>query len=376
MSAKVLVLGGQGVFGARIVRQLARDPGIAVTVASRGAKAHATQDGTRVDGLAVDVSAAGGIDRLLEASPAVLVDTVGPFQSRDLALPTRCADAGIHYIDIADDRARVAGIGQLDALARSKDALIVSGASTVPAISTAIVEALLPQTAVSMGEIISIDVGISPGNRAPRGLATVRGILSYCGRQIPAITGEATEYGWGGLTRFDYPQPVGTRWMSHVDTPERALWAERFPALERASVRAGLELGVLHLGLSLLSRGVRAGVLPGLDRFAGPMLWVADRLESFGTDTGAMHVRVERCRSIAAGGTHASTTHTGLLIAEQADGPQIPATPAVVLVKKLLGLGGHARLAVRGAMPCIGMMTLGELMQELQGYAIRYEGGK
>jgi hypothetical protein len=374
VSAHVLVLGGQGVFGARIVRQLARDPGIAVTVASRGATAHFDAGWYSRRRVAVDVSAPGGIDRLLERAPAVVVDAVGPFQSRDLALPTRCAEAGIHYVDIADDRARVAGIGQLDALARSKDVLIVSGASTVPAISTAMVEALVPPTAASMGEIVSIDVGISPGNRAPRGLATVRGILSYCGRQIPAITGEATEYGWGGLTRFDYPPPVGARWMSHVDTPERALWASRFPALERASIRAGLELGLLHLGLSMLSRGVRAGVLPGLDRFAAPMLWVADRLESFGTDTGAMHVRVERRGSTDA--RDARILHTGLLIAERADGPQIPATPAVVVVKKLLGLGGHAPLTLRGAMPCIGMLTLDELLQELRGYAIRYEGGR
>lgn len=367
MTVPVLVLGGQGVFGARIVRQLARDPGIAVIVASREARTQTTQDGARVEGMAVDVTAPGGIDRLLEQRPAVLVDTVGPFQSRDLELPRRCAEAGIHYIDIADDRARVAGIGQLDSLARSKDVLIVSGASTVPAISTAMVEALVSEPA----EIVGIDVGISPGNRAPRGLATVRAILSYCGREIPAITGAAPEFGWGGLTRFDYPQPVGPRWMSHVDTPERALWAQRFPALEQASVRAGLELGILHLGLSLLSRGVRAGVLPGLDRFAGPMLWFAARLEYLGTDTGAMHVRIERRD---ARGTR--SLFTGMLIAERADGPQIPATPAVVIAKKLLGLDGHVPLAARGAMPCIGMLTLGELMQELRGYAIRYEGGR
>lgn len=367
MTAPVLVLGGQGVFGSRIVRQLARDPAIEVTVASRHARTHATPDGARVAGLAVDVSAPGGIDRLLEAWPAVLVDTVGPFHSRDRTLPQRCAEAGIHYIDIADDRARVAGIVELDALAREKDVLIVSGASTVPAISTAMVEALVPEP----GEIVGIDVGISPGNRAPRGLATVRAILRYSGRGIPAVVGDALEFGWGGLTRFAYPQPVGTRWMSHVDTPERALWAARFPALERASIRAGLELGVLHLGLSMLSRGVRAGVLPGLDRFAGPMLWVADRLESLGTDTGAMHVRVERRE-----GGGACSLHTAMLIAERGDGPQIPATPAVVITKKLMGLGGHPPLTARGAMPCVGMMTLGQLMQELQGYAIRYEGGK
>lgn len=356
--ARVVVLGGQGVFGTRIVRQLQRYPTLEVLVAGRRAP------------IAVDATRPDDVQRLLDLAPGVLVDCVGPFQARDLSLPRRCAQAGIHYVDIADNRARVAGIGALDELARLRDVLVVSGASTVPAISTAFVDALVSDAA----EVLAIDVGISPGNRAPRGLATVTAILGYCGRPIPSAVPMRTggpEHGWGDLTRHRYPQPVGLRWLSNVDTPERALWSTRYPQLERATLRAGLELGTLHLGLACLARGVRAGLLPPLDRFARPLLRVADAVEHWGTNSGAMHVRVE-CRNADETREHRMLT----LLAEQGDGPQIPATPAVILVKKLLGLDGHMPLALRGAKPCMGMFTSAELMREFAGFAIRLQSGR
>ena len=97
---------------------------------------------------------------------------------------------------------------------------------------------------------------------------------------------------------------------------------------------------------------------------------VADAMEHWGTDSGAMHVRVA-CRNADGTREHCMLT----LVAEQGDGPQIPATPAVILVKKLLGLDGYAPLALRGAKPCMGMFTSAELMREFAGFAIRFQSG-
>ena len=81
-----------------------------------------------------------------------------------------------------------------------------------------------------------------------------------------------------------------------------------------------------------------------------------------------MHVRV------ATRDGHARTaTHTGVLVAEEGDGPQVPAAPAALVVKKLLGLKGYAPLEKRGAFPCIGILTREEIMGELRDFAIRYE---
>jgi hypothetical protein len=257
----------------------------------------------------------------------------------------------------------VAGIASLDALARASDVAVISGASTVPATSTAIVDDL----AADRAQVLEIDVGISPGHRAPRGLATVCSIFSYCGKPIPAVVGDRAEFGWGDLTRYRYPSPVGWRWLSNVDTPERSLWQARYPALGNARLRAGFEIGFLHLTLSALSRLVRLRAISSLEPCAGLALRVAALCDRWGTDTGAMHVRV--VLRDAAGKT---TTRTALLTAEGGDGPRIPATPAALVVKKLLKLPGYRPLTLRGAIPCIGLVTREEIMNELRGFAIRY----
>jgi hypothetical protein len=363
----VLVLGGYGVFGSRIVKSLAQHPELGLIVAGRNLAAATAFASTIVSGncrpMAVDASYPGDLASVVAMRPTIVVDTVGPFQGRDTEFVRRCAESGIHYVDIADARSRVAGIASLDAIARANDAAVISGASTVPAITTAFVDDLAP----AGSQVVGIDVGISPGHRAPRGLATVRSIFSYSGKRIPPVVGDGTEFGWGGLTRYGYPSPVGSRWLSNVDTPERALWRTRYPTLRKAAIRAGFEIGFLHLTLSALSFAVRLRLLSSLEPCAGLALRVADAFDRWGADTGAMHVRV--ITRDAAGKT---ATRTAMLVAEKGDGPQIPATPAALVVKKLLELPGYAPLTVRGAYPCIGLMTRAEIMNELRGFAIRY----
>ena len=311
--------------------------------------------------LRVDVLNPGGVEKVLACRPAVVVDTVGPFQDRADRLALACAMAGAHYVDIADNRARVAAISELDAEARARGVIVLSGASTVPAITTAIVDALVP----SPQDILEIEVGISPGHRAPRGIATVRSILGYGGRLIPDLGGRVA-FGWGDLSRHRYPSPVGNRWLSNIDTPERALWPVRYPSLQRLIVRAGLELSVLHLGLSALSRGVRAGLVEELASRSETALRIANWLRGCGSDSGAMHVRV-----VARNSDGQRHEFLATLVAENGDGPQIPATPAALIVKKLLGLPGYDRLEERGAHACLGFVTLDELLQELSPFNVR-----
>ena len=362
----VLILGGYGAFGSRIARNLAQHPELSLIIGGRvqaAAKAFAgTIESGRSRALALDVSNPDGIAAVIAALPTVVVDAAGPFQTRDYELPRRCALNGIHYVDIADARARVSGIVELDAVAREHNVAVISGASTVPAITTAIVDDLVPDS----NRVQEIDVGISPGHRAPRGLATVRSIFSYCGKRIPAVC-DGTEFGWGSLTRHRYPLPVGPRWLSHVDTPERALWRARYPSLRKAAIRAGFEIGLLHLVLSAASRAVRMGVLPSLEPCAPLAIRVANAFDSFGSDTGAMHVRV-----VAHNDAGETVVRTGILVAEKGDGPQVPATPAALIVKKLLKLPGYTPLMDRGARPCIGLLSRAEIFEELRPIAIRY----
>ena len=109
----------------------------------------------------------------------VVVHTAGPFQGQDYAVPRACIEARAHYVDLADARGYVCGIQSLDDEARSNDVLVVSGASSVPALSSAVVD----QLRVQFSTIESIDHGITSGARPP-GLAAMEGVLSYVGKPI------------------------------------------------------------------------------------------------------------------------------------------------------------------------------------------------
>jgi hypothetical protein len=364
----VVVLGGYGVFGSRVVRSLVRHGELEVLVAGRNGRAAEVLCASLRDRNAtpttLDCRAPDAAERLQALRPNVVVDTVGPFQERSHELARGCAENRIHYIDLADSRRHVCRMVELDPLARDTGTLLVSGASTVPALSTAVVDELVRDLAT----LDSIDVGISPGHRAPRGVATVESILSYSGQRIPAFQDarSSTEFGWGGLHRHRYPAPVGSRWLSNVDVPERDLWPSRYPALRSIRFAAGLELSVLHLALSAAAGLVRLGAIRSLVRGARFMIRVADAFDPWASDAGAMHVRVE-------GVDHQGRTieRTWTLIAERGDGPQIPAAPAAVLVKKLSAVPGYSPLRVRGARPCIGLLTFAEILNELASFAIR-----
>jgi hypothetical protein len=314
--------------------------------------------------MSADVRVPADIERLLAMRPRIVVDTAGPFQDRDYALAAACAARGIHFVDIADGPHYVADIRALDSLARAHGALVVSGASTVPAVSTAIAADL----AKDPSAVVAIEVGISPAQRSPRGVATVRSVLRSCGKPLATLDDARLAIGWSDLRGHRYPRPIGLRWLSNVDTPERLLWPARFPMLEHLCVQAGWELAPLHLGLTALSWLVRLRLVRSLERWAGPLSRIAATCDRFGTDAGAMHVSVTTRRSAGA-----REQRTGTLVALAGDGPQIPATPAALIVKKLLGLAGYERLDTRGAQPCLDLFTLDELMNELGGRAISYE---
>jgi len=364
----VLVLGGYGAFGRRLCRLLAGSPEIPVFVAGR--RLDAARAACRELGLAEHAAVA--LDRQLagEASavlrrlrPAVVVDAAGPFQGRNYGFAAQVAALGIHVVDLADDRTYVTGIGGLDAPARAAGVLVTSGASTVPALSVAVVDYLRE----GLESVESIDVGISPGHRGPRGEATVRAVLANCGKSIPAVAPahRTVRQGWGDLTRHRYPRPVGARWLSNVDVPDIALLPARCPGVATITLRAGLELSVLHLGLSLASQLVALGWVRSLEPATGLCRAIAAALNFAGSDAGAMHVTLVGRRGAARLARHWT------LVAEAGDGPFVPASAASAIAKRLCAAAGYAPLDVRGARPCVGLLSLEDLVRELRGRAIR-----
>jgi hypothetical protein len=343
---RVLVLGGTGVFGSRLCRLLAADPGIALTIAAR--------DRAAVDALARELGVAGrafdwrrDLDSVLaEGGHDLVVHVAGPFQGQDHAVAELCIRHGVHYVDLADDSAFVRGIDRLAETALKANVLVCSGASTAPALTGAVVE-----EALKTGPVERVAFGIMPGNDAPRGPALVAAILGGAGRPIADQPGRHV---WGDLRRMKLPG-VGRRWVAACDLPEPALFAQRF-GIRDTYAGAGMELSILHVGLWSLSWLVRSRLLRSLAPAAPLLARLADRLRCLGTDRGGLRLEL-----------HAGAqSRVWCLIAEGGDGPFIPVTPAAALVRKL------ARGAsLRGAMPCLGLLTLAEIDAEWRQAGLR-----
>jgi hypothetical protein len=355
----VLVLGGYGFFGHRICASLAGVPSIRLLVGGR--HRDRALETTRQLGLATEQALAIDADqsdfgRLLRASGAeILVHTAGPFQHQDYRVARAAIEAGCHYIDLADGRQFVAGIGALDDAARKRDVSVISGASSVPVLSSAVVDRYQPQFA----RLESIEVAISSGARAP-GLATVQGIFGYAGRpfQYWSNGGWATAHGWLGLRRHRFPQPVGSRWLSRCDVPDLVLFPSRYPDVTSVSFEAGFASDLGHLVVWTLARLVKARVLPSASPFAAPLNRLSRWIELVVSDKGGMFVRL---KGLGHGGKPLQITWN--LIAQNNHGPHIPCGAAVALTQKICS---NVR-PPSGAMPCMGLLSVEEYLAALPG---------
>ncbi len=283
---RVLVLGGYGNFGKRIARLLTRN-GVAVIVAGRDQSKADSLVRTLPEGLAEAAAFDADKDlaqRLATSNVTVVVNTCGPFQMRDYSIARTCIRSGVHYIDLADGRDFVLGITSLQTEATARGVAVISGASTVPALTSAVIESFLPQ----LSEIDSLTFGITPGQKAERGLATTQAILSYVGKKLKPCAGAEIRYGWQDLYRQSYPE-IGNRWMANCDIPDLDLLPEKY-AISKIRFSAGMEVPVVHLGIWFMSWCVRLGVPIDMAKHADALLQVSNWFDSFGTADGGMHV--------------------------------------------------------------------------------------
>lgn len=190
-----------------------------------------------------------------------LIHTAGPFQGQDYKVASDAIEAGANYVDLADGRRFVAGIGTLDDAARDKGVVVVSGASSVPALSSAVVDEYAP----AFQNLESIRLGIGSGARAP-GLATVRGVFGYCGKPIQRLeNGTWVEtHGWLDLTRYEFPKPVGRRWLSSCDVPDLEIFPKRYGSVRTVTFHAGFASDLGHLFVWMMAGLVKTGVVPSL----------------------------------------------------------------------------------------------------------------
>jgi hypothetical protein len=360
----VLVIGGTGGFGRRLVHGLAATSDFDIVIAGRdlprAERLARTIDasGTRVRAVRLDRSIVTAAE-LRAAGAIAVVDAAGPFQGADYRLARAAIEAGMHYVDLADARDFVGGFGGLDSPARDAGVALVTGASSSPGLSTAVLDALTR----GWRRVDRIEIAIAPGNKVgPRGLSVLRSVLSYCGKPVRVfdVGRWRTRPGWGMTARRDVPG-LGRRWLSLCETPDLDIAVRRYAVRDAVVFRAGLELAAMHLGLLLISLPVRARIVPSLAPFAAGLGRAAGLLQGFGSDRGGMIVEAR-----GADAEDVAVRARWTLVAEAGDGPTVPSLPALAVLRAL------SQDRVRpGAHICADVIDLADIEREFRPYQIR-----
>ncbi|UJW87873.1 DUF4166 domain-containing protein [Devosia sp. SL43] len=367
----ILIVGGYGTFGGRLAELLAGETRVTLLIAGRSFERaqqfiSTLSAGAEKRPVAFDRRTATVSDiRALAAD--IVVDATGPFQhygDDPYRLVRNTIEAGASYMDLADSSAFVGGIDQFDADARAAGVFVLSGVSSFPVLTAAV----LRQLSTGLTDIDSMRGGIAPSPHAVVGRNVIEAILSYAGKQLPLIRDghKAAGYGLTETMRYTIAPPGhlplwNTR-FSLVDVPDLLLIPAATTGLKTVWMGAGTRPEFLHRALNGLAWLVRLKLLPGLSWLAA-IVFQVQRVLRWGEHRGGMFVEVTGT------GPAGPVRRSWHLAAEGSDGPYIPSMAVQALVLKRLE--GHS--PAPGARSAIAALELSDYDRVFAGRTL-YSG--
>lgn len=357
---RILIIGGYGNFGRYIAKTLSKRPDLEIIIAGRSVK-KAQEFAESIKARWIFLDTGKNLNEVLRAQkPDIVINTSGPFQGQGYDVALSCIDNRCHYIDLADGREFVESIKNLDQSAKNAGVAVISGASSVPCLTSSIVDDHLQYFKV----LESIDYGIATAQKTNPGQATTAAILEYTGKAFTTLLNSSMTkvYGWQDLTIQKYPE-LGYRLLGNCDIPDLALFPERYKDLKNLTFKAGLEVPFLHLGLWALSWLVRARMIKSLKPFTNLFYHAGRLFDIFGTDRSGFHI-------IMTGIDHDNKTirKTFYIVTGSSHGPNIPCIPSILLTRMI----ADGEFKYEGAMPCIGIIPLQRYLDALSELDIKY----
>ena len=366
----ILIVGGYGTFGGRIVELLENEPRLALIVAGRSLHKARLFCQTRSSAKARLTPAAfdrnAGLDAQLAAlRPDLLVDASGPFQTygeRPYRVIEACLAGGVNYLDLADGSDFVAGVGAFDAASRAAGLYVLSGVSSFPVLTAAVVRRL----ASGMGRVDTIRGGIAPSPYAGVGMNVIRAIAGYAGQPITLKRDGRFVVGhpFCEQVRFTIAPPgrlpLRSTLFSLVDVPDLRALAELYPGAKSIWMGAGPVPEIWHRALIALAWLVRRRLLPTLAPLAGLMHAATNRWR-WGEHRGGMFVEV--AGADASGAPYARSWH---LLADGDDGPLIPSMAVEALVRRACA----GRPPASGARAAVRELELDDYQQLFDGRSL------
>ena len=331
---KLLILGGYGVFGGRLAELMSDIDGLTVLMCGRSAQKAKTFCET-LSGAAQFIPF--GLDRtdiakaLLSETPDLVIDASGPFQGygeAPYAVVQACIDARVNYLDFADAADFVFGISDFDVDAKAAGVTVLSGVSSFPVLSAAVLREMSKTMIVK-----SVTGGVAPSPHAGIGLNVMRAVASYAGGPMKLRRGgqDVTAYGLTESLRYTVAVPghvpLRNIHFSLVDVPDLQVIPRDMPEVQSIWMGAGTVPEPLHRILNVFAKLRRTLRLPSLAPLA-PLFYRVLNLMKFGEHRGGMFVEAIGERN------GREVTQSWHLLAEGDDGPYIPSFAAEAIVRK------------------------------------------
>lgn len=230
MNRAIMIVGATGVFGSGLLEQLAQAGYSNFILAGRNEQNALSQlnalEKQNIKAIFLKFDRSNpDVDVLKTLVPRIIIDAAGSFQNSSLILAEAAIAAKINYIDLADARDFVARISSLNDKAIAAGVAVISGASSTPGISHAVLDHLTKD----WQRIDEILAAIAPGNRAPRGLSVIKAILAGIGEPVALFTsGRQVRFpGWSLNEKIHIPG-VGLRNVALCETPDLDFMVSRY----------------------------------------------------------------------------------------------------------------------------------------------------
>lgn len=336
---KILIIGGYGSFGGRLARLLTDDARITLLIAGRSlhnAYRFCESLGGNAGRAALFFDRDGDIaHQLRDIMPDLVVDATGPFQvygADPYRIVKACLAIGIDYMDFADSADFIEGFAQFDREAQAQGRLALTGVSTFPVLSTAVVRHL----AAGLSQVTGIVAGVAPSPFAGMGASVVKAIASYAGKPVKSWRQgrAAVAYPLTESMRYTIAPPgrlpLRNLRFSLVEVPDQRLLPQSWPGLQTIWIGAATVPEIFHRILNGLAWLVRWHVMPTLLPLA-PALHRIGAGWRWGEHRGGMFVALDGLD--AHGKPLRLSWH---LLAEGNDGPSIPSMAIAALVRRCL----------------------------------------
>ncbi|KZK86237.1 Saccharopine dehydrogenase [Pseudovibrio sp. Ad13] len=333
---KILVLGGYGVFGGRLIELLLNIESLEIVVSGRDrnkaedfCKKH-SGDATLTP-LALDRTDIAL--QLPEIKPDIVIDASGPFQAygqNRYVTVEACIAAKVNYLDFADAADFVFGVSQFDQQAKTAGIFVISGVSSFPVLTASV----LREISKTM-EIHHVTGGIAPSPFAGVGLNVMRAIVGYAGSPITLFREgkRAQAIGLAETRRYTISVPgklpMRNTHFSLVDVPDLQVLPPEHPTMQSIWMGAGPIPEVLHKMLNWMARVRSTLRLPSFEPLS-PLFYRVLNLFKYGEHRGGMFVHVS---GSANKGPVEQSWH---MLAEGDDGPYIPSMAIEAIIRKIL----------------------------------------